>query len=95
MASQLRSDYGYYASPTPGRKEDKILTLLCALDNADTGELRAIELGKSAIPLTLTDGRLCLAGHWSESLLSLVRDGSIEGEELTKEQVKELTLTLE
>jgi hypothetical protein len=90
-AETLRGSLGDLASTAPDHNGQDVQTLLCGLDNADTGKLRALVLGQTAIPLTLTDGRLCLGGHWATGVKAAFEGGQIEGEELTAEQVKSLT----
>lgn len=89
-ASSLRDDFGEFASTAPDAKGENIKTLLCGLDNAETGALRAIVLGETAQPLILTDGRYCLGGYWSDALMEEVDAGNIDCEELTEAQLKSL-----
>lgn len=92
-AALLRSTHGENASTGPSLRNGKsqsIKTLLCGLDNSDTGNLRAMQLGVDAIPVALSDGRVLLAGYWTESVRESFNQGAILGEELTLEQVKAL-----
>ena len=95
-ADDLREEYGAIANTAPDHKGgEDIKTLLCGLDNSDTGKLRASILGVTAIPLQLTDGRYCLGGFWSQAVIDAFESGEIDGEELTVEEVKSLTPTSE
>ena len=89
-ATELRDGFGALANTAPDHNGNNVQTLLCGLDNSDTGKLRAMQLGVDAVPITLTDGRMCLGGYWSLAVKAAFEDGSIEGEELTTEQVKAL-----
>ena len=90
-ATALRDGFGELANTAPDHKGEDVKTLLCGLDNSDTGKLRAAVLGVTAIPLKLSDGRYCLGGFWAESVIDAFESGQIEGEELTAEEVKALT----
>ena len=90
-ADALREEYGDIANTAPDHKGEDVKTLLCGLDNSDTGKLRASVLGVTAIPLKLSDGRYCLGGFWAQSVIDAFESGDIEGEELTAEEVKSLT----
>ena len=94
-ADDLRTMLGKYANTAPDHNGNDVQTLLCGLDNSDTGKLRALILGVTAIPLQLTDGRLCLGGYWANDVVAAFESGGIEGEELTVSQVKSLTLQSE
>jgi len=89
-ATELRDEFGSLANTAPDHNGEDVQTLLCGLDNSDTGNLRAMQLGVDAAPIALTDGRMCLGGYWSLAVKEAFEDGSIEGEELTTEQVKAL-----
>ena len=89
-ATSLRDGFGEIASTAPDHKGVEVKTLLCGLDNVDTGKLRALVLGETARPITLTDGRLCLGGYWTVGAKDAFESGAIAGEELTEEQVKSL-----
>ena len=98
QAALLRSTHGDNASTGPGLRNGKsksTKTMLCGLDNSDTGNLRAMQLGVDAIPVPLSDGRALLAGYWPESARESFNQGAISGEELTLEQVKALQPTSE
>lgn len=90
-ADALREEYGDIANTAPDHKGIDVKTLLCGLDNSDTGKLRASVLGATAIPLRLTDGRFCLGGFWTVSIVEAFDLGHIDGEELTSSQVKSLS----
>ena len=90
-ADALREEYGDIANTSPDHNGEDVKTLLCGLDNSDTGKLRAAVLGVTAIPLKLSDGRYCLGGFWSESVIDAFESGKVDGEELTVEEVKALT----
>jgi len=90
-ATALRDGFGDLANTAPDANGVEIQTLLCGLDNSDTGKLRALTLGVTAVPLVLSDGRYCLGGYWTDVVKSAFESGQIEGEELTVEQVKALT----
>jgi len=94
-ADSLREEYGAIANTAPDHKGEDIKTLLCCLDNSDTGKLRAMVLGVTAVPIALVDGRFCLGGFWSQAVIDAFESGEIEGEELTVEEVKSLTPTEE
>lgn len=89
-AETLRSSLGDLASTAPDHRGVEVKTLLCGLDNAQTGKLRALVLGQTAIPITLSDGRFCLGGHWATGIKEAFEGGQVEGEELNAEQVKYL-----
>ena len=89
-ATDLRDGFGDLADTAPCHDGEVIKTLLCGLDNSDTGKLRALELGVTAVPIALSDGRMCLGGYWSEAVIEAFESGAIEGEELTADQVKAL-----
>lgn len=86
----LRDQYGDVANTAPDHNGVDVKTLLCGLDNSDTGKLRAGVLGETIQPIPLLDGRLCVGGHWSEAVIEEFNAGQIEGEELTAAQVKAL-----
>ena len=94
-ATALRDGFGELANTAPDHKGVEIKTLLCGLDNSDTGKLRAMQLGVDAMPIALTDGRMCLGGYWSLSVKAAFESGDIAGDELTVEQVKALQPTSE
>ena len=94
-ADALREEYGDIANTAPDHKGVDIKTLLCGLDNSDTGKLRASVLGVTAIPLRLTDGRYCLGGFWTEAVIEAFQSGEVDGEEFTVDEVKALTPTPE
>ena len=94
-AESLREEYGDIANTAPDHKGVDVKTLLCGLDNSDTGKLRASVLGITAIPLSLTDGRYCLGGLWTEAVIEAFESGEVDGEELTVDEVKALTPTSE
>lgn len=89
-ATQLRDGFGELASIAPGRDGDQVKTLLCGLDNAETGEMRALILGVNAVQVALSDGRYCLGGYWAAGMLNnpAVLTGS--NEELTLAEVEAL-----
>ena len=88
----LRDEFGAMASTAPDHKDGEIIkTLLCGMDNSDTGKYRAATLGVDAVPIQLSDGRYCLGGHWSIDVINAFEADEIEGEEITVEQVKALT----
>lgn len=88
----IRDEFGATASTAPDHKGGEIIkTLLCGLDNSDTGKYRAATLGVTAIPMQLSDGRYFLGGYWSIDVINAFEANEIEGEELTVEQVKALT----
>lgn len=89
-AETLRDGFGELANTAPDHKGDEIKTLLCGLDNTQTGKLRAMRLGVDAIPIALSDGRMCLGGYWATGVKTAFESGTIEGEELTEAQVKAL-----
>ena len=89
-AEDLRETYGATASTAPNRKGAQVKTLLCGLDNAQTGKLRALILGQTAQPIMLSDGRLCLGGYWTEAVKAAFESGTIDGEELTVDEVNSL-----
>ena len=95
LAESLRGGFGELASTAPDHNGEEIKTLLCGLDNKDTGKLRALVLGVSAVPIILSDGRLCLGGYWADGVVEAFENGSIDGEELTSDQVKSLQPQLE
>ena len=94
LLGQLRAQHGGTANTAPNRKGKskgvEVETLICALDNTDTGAYRAGVFGESIMPIRLTDGRLCIGGYWTTSSIAAFESGSIKGEELTMEQVKAL-----
>jgi hypothetical protein len=92
-ATDLRDGFGELANTAPDHKGMEIKTLLCGLDNVDTGKLRAMQLGVDAVPVALTDGRMCLGGYWALPVKAAFENGDIAGNELTVEQVKELQPT--
>jgi len=94
-ADALREEYGDIANTAPDHNGEDINTLLCGLDNSDTGKLCAMVLGVTAVPIALVDGRYCLGGYWSQAVIDAFESGEIEGEELTVEEVKSLTPTSE
>jgi len=95
-ANSLREQYGDIASTAPDHKGgEDVKTLLCGLDNSDTGKLRAAVLGVTAMPLALTDGRYCLGGFWSEAAIAAFESGEVDGGEITVDEVKALTPTSE
>lgn len=89
-AGTLRDSLGSLASTAPDHNGVEVKTLLCGLDNVETGKLRAIILGETAQPITLSDGRLCFGGYWSLAVKAAFESGQVSGEELTEEQVKAL-----
>lgn len=89
-AATLRDGFGDLADTAPDHNGEEIKTLLCGLDNAQTGKLRALVLGETAKPIELSDGRLCLGGYWTEAVIDAFESSAINGEELTKSQVKDL-----
>lgn len=89
-ATALRDGFGELANTAPDHNGVEVKTLLCGLDNSDTGKLRAMQLGVDAMPITLTDGRMCLGGYWSLAVKAAFESNQIEGEELTVAQVKAL-----
>ena len=95
-ATSMRAMYGANGSTAPDHKKGiSISTLLCGLDNADTGKLRAMALGVDAIPITLTDGRYALGGYWTVAAVEAFETGELEGEELTELEVRALMPTEE
>jgi hypothetical protein len=52
--------------------------------------LRALALGQTAIPQTLTDGRLCFLGYWTLAALSAVTSGEVDAEEITEAEYRAL-----
>jgi len=94
-ADALREEYGAIANTAPDHNGEDIKTLLCGLDNSDTGKLCAMVLGVTAVPIALSDGRYCLGGYWSDAIIGAFESGEIDGEELTVEEVKSLTPTSE
>jgi hypothetical protein len=86
----LRESMGDLADTAPDHNGEQVQTLLCGLDNAETGKLRAIQLGTTAQPITLTDGRIALGGYWTEAVIAAFEAGQIDGEELTEAEVKTL-----
>lgn len=91
----LRDTYGDMASTAPDHEGELVKTLVCGLDNADTGKLRAGILGETIAPIRLSDGRFCVGGYWSEAVIEAFESGAIPGEELTESQVKALQPTTE
>ena len=89
-ATALRDGFGDLANTAPDAKGVEVRTLLCGLDNSDTGKLRALTLGVTAVPLVLTDGRYCLGGFWTDAVIAAFESGEIDGDELTVEEVKSL-----
>ena len=91
-AGTLRDSLGSRANTVPGRirRSRRVKTLLCGLDNVQTGKLRAMVLGETAQPITLSDGRLFLGGYWSLAVKAAFESGQVSGEELTEAQVKAL-----
>lgn len=89
-ADKVRTVYGSFGNTAPTADGKRKKTLLCGLDNHDTGKLRALVLGVDAIPIPLSDGRLFLSGYWSDKVIAAFESGEIEGEELTIEEVKSL-----
>jgi len=51
---------------------------------ADPLILRALRLGKTAIPQNLSDGRMAFCGFWTLSVLSAVQSGDIAAQEITE-----------
>jgi len=95
-ATSMRAIYGANGNTAPDCKKGiNIQTLLCGLDNADTGKLRAMALGVDAIPTTLTDGRYVLGGYWTVAAVEAFETGELEGEELTELEVRALMPTEE
>ena len=90
-AEALRDEYGDIANTAPDHNGRDVKTLLCGLDNSDTGKYRAATLGVTAVPIQLSDGRYCLGGYWSIDVINAFEADEIEGEEITEEQVKALT----
>jgi len=89
--NSLRSQFGQNESTAPRHKKGKqVKTLVCGLDNSDTGELRAGQFGFDVLPITLSDGRLLVGGYWATGVVSEFEQGRITGEELTVAQVKAL-----
>ena len=91
-ASLLRDGFGDLANTAPDARGRKVKTLLCSKDKSSGGKLRALELGVSANPISLSDGRFCLGGFWSDGAIAAFEAGDIAGEELTREQVRSLTI---
>ena len=94
-ADAIRDAYGAMANTAPDHNGVEIQTLLCGLDNVQTGKLRAMHLGLDAVPQLLTDGRYALGGYWSLDAVDAFGSGAIEGGEITEAEVKSLTLTSE
>lgn len=86
----MRDSSGSLASTAPDHNGKMINTLLCGLDNSNTGKLRALELNVTAIPTRLSNGLFCLGGYWSSGILRAVENGDINATELTEAQVKAL-----
>lgn len=97
-AALLRATHGDNASTGPSLRNGQgatAKTLLCGLDNTDTGKLRAMALGVDAIPVTLTDGRYVLGGYWTVAAVEAFGAGKLDGEELTELEVRALIPTVE
>jgi len=92
---EMRDTLGDLASTAPNGNGEDVKTLLACVDHSEKGGLRALELGASARPTQLTDGRLCLGGLWAVEAREAFYSGAIDGEELTAEQVKNLIPTEE
>lgn len=90
-ANALRDKLGDLASTAPDRGGESVKTLLCGLDNSDTGKLRALILGHTAMPIHLSDGRICFGGYWAQGAVDEFLNGNIEGEEISAGQVKSLS----
>jgi len=91
-AEAMRNTYGATANTAPDHSAGvDVLTLLCGLDNTDTGKLRAMRLGVDAVPIMLSDGRYCLGGYWTLAAVNAFTTDVIDGEELTVAEVKALT----
>lgn len=82
--------YGETANAAPGAGGRDLVTLLCGLDNSETGELQAIDLDTTFQALPLTDGRLFAGGYWTGAVIAAFEAGLILGEELTEAQVRAL-----
>lgn len=94
-ATALRNGFGKVANTAPDHNGVEVKTLLCALDNVQTGKFRALELGVTAIPLLLADGRYFLGGFWSVAAIDAFESGEIQGSEITVNEIKLLTQTQE
>ena len=90
-ADAMRDAYGAMANTAPDHNGVEIQTMLCGLDNVQTGKLRALHLGVTAIPIGLIDERQCLSGYWALAAVDAFNSGDIDAEELTLEEVKALT----
>lgn len=90
QAGSLRGALGEFADTLPAKKEGNIKTLLCGLDHSEKGGFRALELGKTAVPIYLTDGRACLIGYWSLALKEQIDSGAITAEEIQIQDIKNL-----
>lgn len=94
-ADQLRDAYGAMANTAPDSSGELVKTLLCSRDKAESETLRALELGVTAVPIPLSNGSYCLGGFWSKTVIAAFESGEINGEELTANEVKTLSLTEE
>lgn len=57
---------------------------------ADPLILRALRLGKTAIPQRLSDGRMAFCGYWTLSVLSAIESGDIAAQEITEAEYLQL-----
>ena len=92
-AEAMRLTYGAEASLAPGLADSpRVLSLLCARDRDDGDLPRALVLGVTAMPMALSDGRLVLAGLWSEAVVAAFESRAIPGgAELSPDQLATLT----
>jgi hypothetical protein len=58
-------------------------TIIGSPDVDGDAALRAGIIGETALPTTLTDGRLALSGTFSDALLAAIAAGTVAAQELT------------
>ena len=68
----------------------KVRTLLGWTDRAGSTDLRAARIGIDAHPITLTDGRIAIQGHWTTAIKTAWEQGEITADELTAAEMQSL-----
>lgn len=88
----ILAEHGSWLPETP-LDHDSVLVRCIAGgrdQQSDPLVLRALRLGISAIPQTLTDGRMAFCGYWTLSALAAIESGEIIAEEITEVEYKAL-----
>lgn len=91
--SEHRNAYGADLPTSGDRHSETVRTLLGHIDIQCPDGLRAGEMPTTVTARQLTDGRYVVAGCWSLALKDAWEAGQVQAEELTIEQLQDLTPT--